>query len=94
MTVTVKLMSGENLADEDCRKSFKLFTDIHGVDFGRDTDGAPYVVLWRGEGTDPETYYLEGNAYVMNPAGKTISSFGHASPKHDIEALDLQAKAP
>ena len=85
MTVIVKMMSGENAPDSDTRKLFILFTDVYGVHFKRDDNGVPSMELTFAKGyhTDERenTLYTEefdvtGNVYVMNEAGKTISSFG------------------
>lgn len=84
MTVVVKLMSGEDMPDDDTRKSFKLKTGVLDVEFARD-DGHPYVWLWYrgadGLAGPPTQLLLTGNVYVMNEAGKTVASFGVHPPE-------------
>lgn len=78
MTLILKLMSGEPMPDEDTRKSYSIRSGI--VDFGFErVDGVAYLWLY-AKGCDPERVPLNGNVYVMNEAGKTVSSFGIASP--------------
>lgn len=72
----LKLMSDDHAADSDSRKRFILHDGVISVEFDRDGEGGAavaHVVFERGE---PETFTLEGNAYVMNESGKTIASFG------------------
>lgn len=72
----LKLMSGEDAPDSDSRKSFTIHSGVLSCDFGRNGpqgQATAYVVFERG---DPETFTLEGNAYLMNEAGKTIGQFG------------------
>lgn len=77
MAVIVKIMSGEDLADEDTQKSFRLFMDVTFVEFHRRAGGPVAFIYAKGEAEGAE-YPLEGNVYVMNENGKTVSSFGCA----------------
>lgn len=79
MPLVVKIMSGENGPDCDTRKSYKLLSDVTSVEFGRDDEPkrASLFVWFKGD-PQPEVFYPLGNVYVMNEAGKTISSFGVA----------------
>lgn len=80
MALIVKIMSDEDLADDDFRKSFELFTDVKNVEFHR-RPGAPVAALTfnAGSALDGE-YPLVGNVYVMNESGKTVAHFGVAPP--------------
>jgi hypothetical protein len=82
MTLIVKMMSGEDCPDDDTRKSYKLKSGVLDVEFARDGDDA-IAWLWflggNGLPVGPEKFLLTGNCYVMNEAGKTISSFGVAA---------------
>lgn len=88
MTVIVKLMGGEDAPDSDTRHTYKLFTDVVKTEFVREGDEA-FVWLWFREDhrvgevyasgvSEPERFTLDGNVYIMNNDGKTISSFGPA----------------
>lgn len=75
----VKIMSGEHAADDDSRKTHTLLTDVKSCQFVRHDDGSASAVMTFGgarDGWAPERFAIEGNAYVMNENGKTISSFG------------------
>ena len=84
MTLIVKIMSAEDTADSDTRKTHRLFAGVDDVEFGRQGPDEPPVVhlRFKPEFRDAEaevlTIALAGNVYVMNEAGKTISSFGCA----------------
>lgn len=80
MSLIVKIMSDENLADDDSRKSFELFTDVKNVEFHR-RPGAPIAAMIFSAGSVlGGEYPMLGNAYVMNENGKTVASFGVAPP--------------
>lgn len=78
MSLIVKIMSGEDLADSDTRKAHTLLVDVKSVDFVR--RGGALAVVTFNDLDEPVEYALDGNVYVMNEAGKTVSSFGCASP--------------
>ncbi len=76
----IKIMSGENLADSDVGKGFKMIMVEAGdtFEFGHD----PYtgqakvdVTGWRAGEPVMATYPVTGNAYVLSEIGKTIASF-------------------
>lgn len=72
----IKIMSGENLADSDVGKGFKIILVDVGTpfEFGHsESTGEPYVQIWSKNSSTQ--YPLTGNAYVMNEDGKTIASF-------------------
>jgi hypothetical protein len=77
----LKIMSGENCADSDSRKTFRLLDDVIAVRFDRNDNqpDRPSVTITFGKGPG-ETYWPEGNCYLMNDNGKTIASFGVAPP--------------
>lgn len=74
--LTLKLMSDENIPDDDSRKSFFLHAGVKSVDFRRDPDNPDVCRAHVLFSTGLETFDLVGNAYVMNENGKTVSSFG------------------
>jgi hypothetical protein len=90
MTVSVKMMSGEDAPDSDTRKCYLLITNVYNVKFARDPKtGKAEMELHFSKGYESvgdveapalytETILLTGNVYVMNEDGKTISSFGEA----------------
>lgn len=86
--LTLKLMSDENLADHDTRKTFKLYQcdQCHFYRQPPKTEDGSKVPVVELEYVDrsgeapvvmTRTIYLEDNAYVMNESGKTIASFAH-----------------
>lgn len=83
MTFTIKLMSGEDMPDDDTRKTYKLKSGVLDIEFERMGEDS-YAWLWfmGGDGcaTAPTQLLLHGNVYVMNESGKTVSSFGIAQP--------------
>lgn len=75
----LKLMSSDAAPDHDSRKRFRILDDVTAVDFERADAGAaegsyPQARVTFRDGKS-EYFYLDGNAYVMSDAGKTISSF-------------------
>lgn len=75
----LKIMSGEDAPDSDSRKTFQLLDHVASAEFERENGRAlAHVLFVSGE---EESYPLEGNAYLMNDAGKTVASFGSA-PYH------------
>lgn len=74
----LKLMGPESASDSDTRKTFRLLCGVSAVDFGRsEVCSASYADVTFNDG-ETERYNLNGNAYVMNDSGKTISAFGVA----------------
>lgn len=82
MSLIVKIMSAEDLADDNTQKSYCLHTGVASVAFHR-RSGKPVAEIQFVEQDVPYQYTLEGNVYVMNENGKTISSFGVADPTID-----------
>ena len=81
----LKIMSNENLPDDDSRKSFRLYDGVRQVEFHKNSDQqssdeplAYAHVLW--ENGDSESLPMGANAYVMNDAGKTVASFAAGLP--------------
>ncbi len=75
MALMLKLMSAQDLPDEDSRKRYSLYANIVTVDFVKKEDGRAWAeVLYTDGGT--EDFPLYGNAYLMNENGRTVSSFG------------------
>lgn len=76
----VKCMSNDNAPDDDSRKTYSLYSDVKHVEFVR-KDGEPDCAIAVVDFNDGESreLYCYGNVYVMNDAGKTVSSFGVAA---------------
>lgn len=76
---SIKIMSGENLADSDVAKGFKMILVDEGdhFEFGHNTQGEPIVTVNAGKGDNRlgVVYPVTGNAYVMSETGKTVASF-------------------
>jgi hypothetical protein len=66
----LKLMGGEDVADIQAGKTFRMI-ECREVQFQRGADGGLGWALIDGADTIP----LEGNAYILNSAGKTVDSF-------------------
>ena len=81
----LKFMSGENAADNDSRKTYRLLSDVKTVEFVRIEEDGVVASLTMNDDTYHEEH-LRGNAYVMNDAGKTVSSFGFCAlpPDHAV----------
>ena len=81
----LKMMSAENLSDSSAGKSCAIVSDVREVRYVRtgplDKTGQPceaklhvtYETALRE--LLQETFTLEGNAYLMNDQGKTVSAF-------------------
>ena len=77
----IKMMSGEDKPDGQNDKSFELvqINKLENVKFFRDPDDdkhEPIVRVFKQDG-EYDTYYPQGNTYVLNENGKTISTFAH-----------------
>lgn len=80
----LKVMSPENAADDDSRKTYRLYGGIKVVEFERiecpdELGFKAYAHVVYDDDSMSESIIVNGNAYVMNDDGKTISSFGAAS---------------
>lgn len=79
----VKIMGPERLPDDDSRKTHTLLTNVTQVRFLNvpvpdSTEQQGLVQLTFGdhrEGWAPEEFPVPGNVYVMNEAGRTITTF-------------------
>lgn len=90
----IKIMSGENKADSDVGKGFKMIVVDAGdtFEFGHDPDtGKPQVtVTGYRDGENTLTIYpVTGNAYVVSDSGKTIASFWARSLWDDAKVLEI-----
>jgi hypothetical protein len=74
----LKLMGGEDLPDSDSRKTFLIFAGVTSVDFDRDEDTSRATAYVTFESGDPESYQLDGNAYLMTDDGAFVTAFGCA----------------
>jgi hypothetical protein len=88
---SIKIMSGENLADSDVGKGFKMILVDAGdtFEFGHNAQGEPIVTVIAGKGDDRQCieYPITGNAYVMSETGKTVASFwARSKPVYDTIA--------
>jgi antitoxin component of RelBE/YafQ-DinJ toxin-antitoxin module len=94
--LTLKMMSGENIPDDDSRKTFMLLAEVLSVGFSRRPGGIckANVSFRTPAGTSmSESIVLDGNCYVMNDAGKTISSFGIAQYVDPTSITDVLERA-
>lgn len=82
----VKIMSSEDTADSDARKSFALHAGVKSAIFERRGDGTsddpstfrqPWLSLLFADG-EKEAFEPQGNVYVMNERGQTVASYGVA----------------
>jgi len=65
----LKLMSGEDLPDQDNSKPYRLI-ECRDVQFERGSqDGFGWATA------DGVPYALQGNAYILNANGKTVDSY-------------------
>lgn len=73
----VKIMADINRRDDDPRAEHTLLTDVQNVDFRRceEHPGFNHKIEIDFKNGDNITRLLAGNVYIMNEAGKTISSF-------------------
>jgi len=74
MSLIVKIMSAENLPDEDSRKSYNLLTGVTFVEFHR-KGGNAYIGVTTETVPEVQSYCVDANVYVMNENGKTISAY-------------------
>lgn len=84
----VKIMSDEDTADTDPRKSFQLHAGVATAIFERRGNGTsedprtftqPWLTLiFADKALSAESFEPRGNVYVMNEGGKTIASYGVA----------------
>lgn len=76
---SIKIMSGENKADSDVSKGFKMILVEPGdaFEFGHNTQGEPIVTINTVRDGEHVTgdVVLTGNTYVLSHTGKTIASF-------------------
>lgn len=89
---SIKIMSGEDLADSDIAKGFKMILVAAGdtFEFGHNAEGEPIVTITTCS-ADERTgssieYPLTGNAYVMSETGKTVASFW-ARKKQTVQVI-------
>lgn len=74
----LKLMSNENLPDDDAKKAFTIIANVNEVKFHTLGTGerALYVQYDVPNQELPgEEFVLNGNAYLMNDNGKTVQTF-------------------
>lgn len=87
MTLIVKIMSDDNLPDDDSRKTYTMYGNVQSVSWVRQGDDYCFARMYIRD--DVKTAAVQGfsehevradigsncNAYVMNDRGKTIGSF-------------------
>lgn len=91
MSLIVKIMSDEDTADTDTRKSFAIHAGVASAIFERlpaykaDGDGQPetperpwLTLIFTDKAMESEAFQPRGNVYVMNEQGKTVASYGIA----------------
>lgn len=87
--IYLKMMSGENIPDNDNSKAFRMVGvdescgfNLFRIDSEHETvdtpAGSPAIsVNLSVDGMDRICYYPKGNTYILNNNGKTIGSFAH-----------------
>lgn len=99
MSFILKVMSNEDIPDNDARKTYCLYSDVDSVSFSRQSDGTAMAHLWVKEPVKTamvpgfveveKHVQVTGNCYLMNENGKTISTFSPARyaklPKEGVE---------
>lgn len=88
MPLIVKIMTDDGLADDSPYKAHSLITGVISLKFLRSSENNgsnPCVLMYFAPGEEPEYADIEGNVYVMNENGKTISSWAAPVevPKHE-----------
>lgn len=79
----LKLMGSEDMADREPGKTYRLI-ECREVHFQRGNDGGLGLAVI----DDGVPIPLEGNAYILNAAGKTVDSFWPcASPAAALAAV-------
>lgn len=82
----LKVMEPENVPDSDSRKSFRVFAGLKWCRFDRDhPSNMPHAMVEYENGHNAEVE-LDGNAYLLNDAGKTIAAFSVSPPPEAAEA--------
>lgn len=77
--LTLKIMSGQDLADSHPSKAYLLIPLAIGTSIAfSHEDGQPKVETVDTEGNS-ETLFPDGNCYVLEN-GKTIATFAHMQP--------------
>lgn len=74
----LKLMNDENLPDDNPAKGFRIVDQVREVTLSRTETGEQMLdVVYRipNDNLLDERFILQGNAYLMNDAGKTIQPF-------------------
>ena len=89
----LKLMSDEDLPDEDPCKSYTIVEGVEEVSFFRTPDGRAFVDYLEPHGSRGNRQ-LHGNAYVLNDAGEKVDGFGVASPHAAGEEDDPNGPLP
>lgn len=88
----LKVMSGENIPDDDPRKCYRLIDGVEGVTFDRNTCGKLIVNAELFDGATL-TFIASGNVYVLDYDGNAIESMGageyHEQPEEPDTLRDL-----
>jgi hypothetical protein len=77
--LVVKMMSGENLADDNTSKGFTIVEAYGEVFCSRDAEGKPVVSIPLETGQHA-LYHPEGNVYVIKN-NKTVATFAYSGYK-------------
>jgi hypothetical protein len=94
MSLIVKIMSAQRGNDGHPRHGHRIFAEVREVEFQEPTEHRPptvHLTYRRATDASPEetnSVALFGNAYVMNEAGRTISSFEVCNPPVSERDLD------
>lgn len=75
----VKIMSEENLPDNDPSKGYNLI-ECGSASFHRDSKNVLQITIWNRNSMNPIYYPITTNVYLMNDEGKTIDSISPNKP--------------
>jgi len=75
----LKLMSGEDLPDDDCGKGCRIVDQVREANYYTNEPTQEKIIIVTYETPNrsllQETFTLYGNAYLMNDNGKTLQSY-------------------
>lgn len=93
ITMLLKLMSDENIPDDDPRKCFTLIEGVVEAEFMRQEgdDEVAYLDVTLEDG-EKSSYELGGNVYLMTAEGAELANFGIA-PYHPVSPFERLREA-
>ena len=72
----LKMMSGEFMADSDSAKGYMLISEVDTCLCSRD-NGKPILQVTFLDDRLSAEFRPDGNSFLMNEAGRTVSSFAY-----------------